>query len=322
MILIISNREDVTSDFVVREISRRGLPFARLNTDEFPSMGLGTSSFGFNAPPRKYIRWKNRDTILDFNQVSSILYRRPTPPVADERIIEPAVRQFCINESYDFLRGLWLSLDCYWMSHPDAIRKAEHKVYQLGVAQSIPFHIPKTLITNDPMEVRTFFLECNKRMVVKPVYLGFIDAPQTPQYVFTSVVSEADLEVIEDIQVAPAIFQEKIIKQYDVRVTVVGEKVFAAKIRAENLPPNIPDWRFLPIDQLSHEELILPPELEGACIKLVKHLGLDFGAIDFAVDMAGNYIFFEINPNGQWAWLETVLNLPISQSIVDRLSNH
>lgn len=320
MILIVSNREDLTSDFVVKELSNRGLPFARLNTDEFPAFGLGIVSFGFDDLPRKLIRWNNRIDPLDFNRVRAILYRRPVAPVPDETIEEPGIRRFCTDESYDFLRGLWLSLPCHWMSHPEAIRKAEHKIYQLNIAQSLSFVVPKTVITNDPSEVMGLFESCVHGIVIKPLYLGFIDSPSGRQCIFTTIVSPSDLKDSESIRVVPSIFQERILKRYDVRVTIVGERIFAAKIEAHSLPSNIPDWRFLPIQDLKHEKHRLPVDVENACFELVTRLDLDFGAIDLGVDEEGNYVFFEINPNGQWAWLETVLGFRISGAIVDRLT--
>lgn len=321
MILIISNTQDLTSDFVVREISKRGLPFARLNTDEFLSAGLGAASFGFGEVPRMSIRWENRPRPLVFDQVTAVLYRRPVPPVPDKSITDSAVRQFCIDESYDFLRGLWFSLECHWMSDPMAIRKAEHKVFQLKVAQHLSFTVPKTIVTNDPARAKDFLHSCPHGIIVKPLYLGFVDQPENPQMIFTSAVSEDDVDDINSVRLTPCIFQERVKKDFDVRVTVVGERVFSARIKATSLPPDIPDWRFAPLEELQHSVYDLPESVEKRCLDLVKLLGLDFGAIDLAVDKDGNHIFFEINPNGQWAWLETVLHFPISQAIVDRLSN-
>jgi hypothetical protein len=102
-------------------------------------------------------------------------------------------------------------------------------------------------------------------------------------------------------------------------VTVVGERLFAARIDAE-LPLDVPDWRFLPVSKLVHSAHTLPDELNAACIALVKKLDLRFGAIDFAVDDRDVHYFLEINPNGQWAWLEELLHFPISKALVDLLS--
>jgi glutathione synthase/RimK-type ligase-like ATP-grasp enzyme len=242
------------------------------------------------------------------------------PPGLDPGVSGEAIKRFCIDENYDFLRGLWYSLDsCHWISDPNAIRKAEHKVYQLGEAERLGFKVPRTVITNDPSEVEKFFQTCPHGMVVKPLYLGFVNQPGAPLTIFTSVVSETDLKDIGSVRFNPCIFQEKVPKRFDLRVTIVGERVFSAAIEAGSLPPNIPDWRFAPIEKLHHKKYDLPVDVEVSCFQLVKRLGLDFGAIDLAVTEDGTHFFFEINPNGQWAWLETVLDFPISEALVDRL---
>jgi glutathione synthase/RimK-type ligase-like ATP-grasp enzyme len=322
MILIISNTQDLTSDFVVREIKRRNLPFARLNTDEFPTKGCGLVTFGYSGESQRLIHWNNRETPLDFNHIKAVLYRRPVAPIIEAEIKDEPTRKFCEDESYDFLRGLWYSLDCHWISDPLAIKKSEHKVYQLKVAQSLYFNIPKTIITNDPGEVEKFFHTCPKGIIIKPLYLGFINDPEKPRTIFTNCVAEEDLKNIDSVRIAPSIFQERIHKKFDIRVTIIGDRVFAVKIEVDSLPPNIPDWRFAPIEKLKHSIYDLPPDVEKSCMDLVERLGLDFGAIDLALDHNDNHIFFEINPNGQWAWLETILHLPISKAIVDRLQNH
>ena len=321
MILIITNTQDLTSDFVVREILSRQQQFARLNTDEFPVYIRGLVSFGLKEAPQSIISWINRNRILDLDKITSVLYRRPVPPIPDEKIVDPGIRIFCVDECYDFLRGLWCTLDCYWMSHPEAIRIAEHKIYQLRIAQTLPFEIPKTLITNDPSAVRSFYHECSRGMIIKPLYLGYIKQSQTSKNIFTSVVSEKELKDIESVILCPSIFQERIDKQFDIRITVVGEKVFAAKIVSTVLPDNIPDWRFATLETLRYYKYDLPADIESACVSLVKRLGLNYGAIDMALDNKGRYVFFEINPNGQWAWLETALGFHISKAIVDQLSD-
>ena len=319
MILLISNTADLTTDFVVREINRRGLEFARLNTDEFPVHGAGIVEIGSGGSQSKKIVWDNRARSLDFEEVSSVLYRRPVPPKIDENVVDEPLRKFCVDESYEFLRGIWYSLNVYWMSKPESIRIAEHKIPQLFLAEKLGFRIPRTAITNDPLRVMDLFESSSVGIIVKPLYIGFIDDKKAPKNIFTSVVTKEHLADSNSIRIAPSIFQERINKEFDLRVTVVGERVFCAKIVSDTLPAGMPDWRILTVDQLKHSNYQLPQDLEEKCVRLVKSLDLEFGAIDLARDSNGEYVFFEINPNGQWAWLETVLGLPISTAIVDQL---
>ena len=65
--------------------------------------------------------------------------------------------------------------------------------------------------------------------------------------------------------------------------------------------------------------LQLPEEIEEGCLALCRHYGLEFGAIDLAIGPDGAYTFFEINPNGQWAWLEQETGQPLRSRLADLL---
>lgn len=108
-------------------------------------------------------------------------------------------------------------------------------------------------------------------------------------------------------------------KSEDIRVTVVGDKVFSASIKCDN--PDIVDWRKLENCGMLFEYTELPEKIKYLCIQLTKEFKLEFGAIDLAIDDNGEYIFFEINPNGQWAWLDKNLNYNIANEIANLLFN-
>ena len=112
-------------------------------------------------------------------------------------------------------------------------------------------------------------------------------------------------------------------KQYELRVTVVGEDVFAAKILSQDLPEDKGkiDWRQGYDHGLSFSACILPDNISNKCIMLVHALGLNFGCIDLIVKPNGEYVFLECNPNGQWLWLELATGMKISYSIANFLSN-
>jgi glutathione synthase/RimK-type ligase-like ATP-grasp enzyme len=63
----------------------------------------------------------------------------------------------------------------------------------------------------------------------------------------------------------------------------------------------------------------LPADLAERCLELVRAYGLEFAAIDLVRARDGRYVFLEINPNGQWAWLEQVTGLPLRSRLVDLL---
>lgn len=319
MILIISNTEDLTADFVVRELTRRAVPFARLNTDEFPVNAEAVVKFVPGNTPTTSLKWANRDRILDWNEVTSVWYRRPVPPLVASELSDPGVRKFAVDESYDFLRGLWYSLDCFWMSHPDAIRRAEHKIVQLKEAQRYGLVIPRTVVTNSPDEVVALNEQCRHGIIAKPLYLGFLKQGQQSKFIYTTKLTAGDLADSDAIRLAPAIYQEFVPNSIDIRVTVVGDRVFATRIVADGLPAQTPDWRYADHSKLKHYTHALPQDEQEKCVRLVEALNLEFGAIDYVLDGDARYVFLEINPNGQWAWIESTTGVRISAAIVDRL---
>lgn len=322
MVLIITNRTDVTSDLVIKELNKRNYKFFRLNTDEYPTNLFGSFKYFKNNKFVIELFYLDRKKKINLKRINSVLFRRPVSPVIDSTLANKNIKQYCIDECYDFLRGIWHSLDCcYWISKPNSIKKAEHKIYQLKIAFECGFKIPETIITNNPTEVLNFKKHLKSDIIIKPLYSGFIEssARNNNKMIYTTKLNDSDLNKIETIKFAPAIFQRYIEKTCDLRVTVIRDKVFAVKIESKKLPSSIPDWRYAELNDLKHSIFILPPKIKKLCIELVKSLSLEFGAIDFAIDTNNNFYFLEINPNGQWAWLEHILNIPLTQTIVDAL---
>ncbi len=55
---------------------------------------------------------------------------------------------------------------------------------------------------------------------------------------------------------------------------------------------------------VTYENVSPPACVKAALMQLVRSYHLRFAAIDMIVDKQGAWIFLEINPNGQWAWLD------------------
>lgn len=315
MILIISNRSDLTCDLVVKLLGSKGNKFYRFNTDEFPANGIGNFSISNAGILESKIRLNDRTFDINFNEVKSIWYRRPVAPLISDSIKDSSMVEYLQKESYSYIRGLWYSTNAYWISHPDAIFRAEHKILQLKHAQEIGFVIPDTLITNNAKDVLQFYKKHFGKIIIKPIHSGFFDS-KAPGYIFTSSITIEDLEYLTDTQYSPSIFQEKIEKIADIRCTVIGKKMFCARIEPQKKDHDALDWRDNNPEHLNYSVYYLPERIERLCIQLVEKLNLQFGAIDLALCQNGQHIFLEINPNGQWAWLEQILDLPISQEIV------
>ncbi|SFR14225.1 ATP-grasp domain-containing protein [Desulfoscipio geothermicus DSM 3669] len=317
LILLLTNKEDLTADFVVLELQKRNIPYFRFNTEDFPyKIKAGISCR--NSLVNGYI--DDGKNIIDLKGVKSIWYRRPKRAVPGENINNEFER-FCRMESWYFLRGLWENIDCFWVSHPYNLEKARSKIRQLAVAQQIGLKIPDTLVSNNPSEVKRFFEELKGEMVVKPVRSGLVRGDVKDYVIYTSKVSVEHLEKLDGLKFAPSIFQACIPKKYDIRVTVIGEKVFPVEIHSQSNPEAVIDWRKPQDVKLEHRVHDLPVEIKTKCLQLVKFYGIQFAAIDLVLSRDGKYYFLELNPNGQWAWIEQRTGIPLTESLVDLLVN-
>jgi len=134
-------------------------------------------------------------------------------------------------------------------------------------------------------------------------------------------VRRRDAAHYQSVRYAPALFQERIPKKVELRVTVVGRKVFAAEIRSQEISRLHIDWRMA--REYGQDRYYgvykLPQAIAERCVRLVRALGLCFGAIDLIVTPDDQYVFLEVNPNGQWAFIESWTGLPIGAAIADLL---
>ena len=197
-----------------------------------------------------------------------------------------------------------------------ATERAKSKYLQLKVAKARGVTIPRTYIGNDIDKICEFVEDCSEGAIAKSLtwYVG-ADARLS----FTHRISERDLrKAPASVGYSPLIYQELIPKKYELRITCVGSRLFAAKIHSQERRKSKTDWRR---DQfaLRYEKTALPAELERGILRIQAGLGLAFGAYDFVLTPEDEYVFLEVNPSGNWLWLENQLHLPISKEIANWL---
>jgi glutathione synthase/RimK-type ligase-like ATP-grasp enzyme len=232
--------------------------------------------------------------------------------------MDEGIYTFCLQETRATLLGSIMGLHAKWMSFPVAVWKSEFKPYQLQLASELGLPIPPTVITNDPHRIRDAY-DAFGQMIVKPVRTGYVVHDRQELAVYTSQVLPEHLEHLESARLSPSIYQKLIPKKFDIRVTIVGDRVFAAAIDSQSDAAASIDWRMTENPQLPHLRIELPNPLISILLRLMKALDLSFGAIDLIQTTDDEYFFLEINPNGQWLWLDDMLDLGISNAVTDWL---
>lgn len=318
MILIITNKKDVTTDLVVNELNKKKENYYRFNTEE-----LGISvDVNLNLTQNTYFIIDNKKGIsVNLGEVKSVYYRRPELPDFKAIQLREGEKQFWCNEIYYTLEGLYKILqNKFWISPVFAIREAENKIYQIILAQELGFKVPSSLVTTVPNKARNFIESNNENCIIKPIKVGLIKDKDYPQIIFTNKLGKEQINSIERVSNCPTYFQENVQKLADVRVTVVENQVFSAQINSQACEETKIDWRNGENINLKYSSIELPITLRQKCLELTKRLNLNYGAIDFILDENNEFIFLEINPNGQWGWIEKRLNLGICNAIVDSLT--
>jgi hypothetical protein len=303
-ILIVTNEQDLGADFVVLELEKRGIPVVRCNAERLPR---------WRASLRPGVEWSLTDPlgrVITSRETTGVWWRRPERPQFDVSL--SAAEQHTLVEQWQaFTEGLSSVPGPCWVSPPAAIVAAEDKARQLAVGARVGLRVPDMLWTNNVAHARAKL--DGSAGVAKTVTAAHWENDTEAAFVFARPVAASDLPPdAASFAAAPTAIQTMIAPKRDVRVTVVGGTAMAAETTAVDL-----DWRVDPTTEWSPHPL--PADVAGKCVALVHELGLQFGGIDLVLDDTGAYWFLEINPNGEWGWLQAG-GLPIASALADVLA--
>ena len=156
----------------------------------------------------------------------------------------------------------------------------------------------------------------DKEVIIKPITHAKISNGKNSTFIYTSRIDQKLIDNLSEFDLTPCIYQKNIHKDYEIRVTVVGENVFPSAVYSQSDKETLQDWRR---KKLAFFKVDIPDAISSMCVNLVKEMNLSFGAIDLIKTVNGEYVFLEINPNGQWAWIENQTGMPIANSLIDYL---
>ena len=307
-ILILTNRADIHADAVVRQATAQGaIPF-RINLDEFPRDFALDIELAPGRTRSRVCHVPSGDTLC-VADVGAVWMRKAADHAFARADLSPQERVYAAKETEHVLFGLLYSLECYWMSHPRAVRGALWKGEQLLRAARMGFRIPASLISNRPDSVRRFSAAVGGDMVFKSLSSPYLGADQVAEEdriasgLPTTRIAGEHESMIESVAQLPCLFQEYVAKSYELRVTVIGDQVFAAKIHSQDDERTMTDYRDYSAE-IRYEATQLPDDVTRRCREFVHSYGLTFGALDLIVTPQGEYVFLENNPGGQFLFVE------------------
>jgi glutathione synthase/RimK-type ligase-like ATP-grasp enzyme len=309
LLLIITNKDDLTADFLITRLIEQKKSYFRLNSEDLTQGGF-CFAINNNSIMRKFTI---SEKTLDFESVNCVWYRRKLY-VCPSDIILPAQRRFVAGEIINLIEGMAANPSILWVNPIDAVTLAERKVFQLRLAQQLGFKIPNTLISNDANELRNFYKNNSGNVICKPIFHGLFISDDERSAVYTHHVEIDNLDDDIQLRACPTLFQQEIPKGTDVRVTIIGNKVFSAEIYSEESKPL--DWRNMRVS-ISYRLFNLSKQVERQCMLMLKKMRLNYGAFDFVNTDEGQLYFLEVNPTGEWAWLEKEMCFPMRDAFIE-----
>lgn len=306
-VLILSTISDVHAQAVMTALAAQGAQAELVDLSEFPTrLGL---SMAFDGGRRRFELRRRGGGAIDLDTFRAVWLRRPQPFRLPGGM-DPAHHRFALSESATAFHGLYRALDAYWVNDPSRDAAASHKPFQLALAQNIGLEIPPTLMTNSVEEARAFWRSYEGEVI----YKQFIALPASWRE--TRRLKPQEEALADSIAHAPVIFQAHVPAVADIRVTAVEGVFYAAAtdVRKADYPQDV--RMNLDAKYVAHN---IPPEIVGKLTALMERLGLVYGAIDLRLTPEGHYVFLEINPAGQFLYIEHATGQPIAAALAQAL---
>lgn len=306
-ILIVTNRNDLHADLVAQRLESLGERPFRLDLDDFPARyGVDLSFDG-----RRWSGVLGRSDTGARIAVDDIraVWTRKDAEFSFAGDLAAQERAYAVGETEHILYGLLHGLDAFWMSHPSAVRAARWKGEQLSRAARMGFRVPPSLISDRKTSVLAFRDAMDGEIVFKTMESPFLaadevsDDERTAFGIGTTRIEPGHEAMLDAVETLPCFFQRHVEKRHEIRATVIGDRLFAARIHSQDDPRTQVDFRDFGA-QVRYEAAQLPAEIERRCLEFVHGYGLTYGAIDLIVDTEGDYVFLENNPGGQFLFVE------------------
>ena len=319
-LLIPTIARDVHAAAVALALEQQGHRAIRWFCADFPEQCSISMSPEGDAPTQLAV--SDAQGVL-FDTLPDIYWnRRLSPPVVGAGLPE-GDRQFALRESQVLLSGALglASQHAFAVNDVHRASRAENKVLQLAAARELGFTLPDTLISNDPDRIRRFLRRHEKGGAIfksfRPVTW---ESEDRLAMLFTARVDESVLPDDALLRLAPGIFQARVPKAYELRITCMGDELIAARLDSQSTDQGKTDWRIAQLAELAITPVELPVDLQQRCRALLRQLGLVFGCIDVIVTPEGEHVFLEINQMGQFLWVEEMCpEVPMLQTFCEFL---
>lgn len=304
---------------------KRGVQVYVFDPSSFPSEASVSLALSTNGEVSGFIdvlRYESGAFLperLDINDIDVAWHLRAGKPLP-KRAGNELEANFAANESRSALDAVFANLNCSWINREQTIRFLEsNKLYQQREAQRCGLSIPKTVIGNDPNRVIEFASKSQDLLLKTFTYTKLDD--QGRHFIYSELFTADQLMSGENsIKECPVFAQEYVEKLYEYRVMAIGDRVLSCRIDSQASNATKVDWRHYDFKNVEHIQVNLPADTQRKLLCFMKRVGLKYGAIDLIETPGNDFVFLEVNPSGQWGWIEYYAGLPIPGAVAEMLA--
>lgn len=322
MISIFGSLKDPHTQEVAQKICALGYPCTVISTDR-EDLKNTSFIFSYNNDNDSSIEITQGDTKLNINDIHSAWVVQPI-----FSLFSTTEQYFCQELKFWFftwresLNGIYALLERRGLLINGCISEAvanQNKIRYISASSTKILKKPKTIISNNRKSLLEFFRSFNSPVILKTLHQMQLSVDSESTMLLASIVQEDDFLEFQQTNECPIFLQEYINKAYDVRITIVGDRIFACKIDATNSDAGRVDWRAYDLANTPHTKYDLSSVVSEEIIRICRQMNLHYATIDLCIDQSGNYYLLDINPFGRYLWIEDAIGAPITDAIANLL---
>ena len=312
-VLILTHLDDSHASSVRSYLDKRGIENFTVVTENL----LTDYKINFSSKDLIYtIRDKNR--IIALTPFWNIWNRRIMIPDRNKEMpkdLQDLVTDEC-EKTWD---GLLMAHKGKVVNLPQNHFYANSKLDQIKFALENGMNTPDTIVTNNPLDLRDFYDKHNGDICFKLQKGAVIRTPEGNKVVYTNKVTEEQMRNASLVSSHPSLFQEYIDKGFEIRIVATDKTATGIAIHSQDSEISKIDYRRYDLENVRYNHMELPENVKSFCSNMLAHYRLHFGAFDFIYSKEGKYFFLELNPNGQWLWLEEQSGYNLTKEVADNL---
>lgn len=314
VLIITHTKDNVCIEKVSEFIQQAGSEAVRFNVDRYPLDYKLTTHFSDN---KWTVLLDDGETVHDIQQFDAVWYRRSynlgsgLKESLSQEYLGPTYREVSRT-----LFGMLEGLPFFQIGKPSVYRRLDSKEEQLRIAVNHGLKIPATCITNSPEQAKAFIAQQTRPVITKMQSSFAVYKEQQEHVVFTSEITDEHLADMEGLSLCPMTFQERLDKKLEMRVTIVGNKIFCFSIDSQRVSNAAVDWRKEGVAMVDDwQPYELPRGIQQKLLSFMDDYNLNYGAIDLILTPDDEFYFLEINVAGEYFWLDKLCDYQISKEI-------